>query len=146
MIFQSKSYNEFGYNRRGSSTKYKRNDNRVAGKHFQGSFQGPTSKSYPKTNQKYNNLSGNSYDATPIKDNGGKSHQQRDQSNDVDITGGNCRFGSNVPPFPYRNDPNEPAHYGPPGNAYVRTTPPVGRPASVPIVPVQYHHQMHSVS
>lgn len=90
--------------------KYKRNDNRQNnGKHFQGTFQGPMSKTYTKNNPKYMNNQGNQgnngYDSTPMKDNNGKPHQH-----------GHGGFGSNVPPFPYNSDPNE-QHYEHPGNS-----------------------------
>lgn len=75
-----------------------------------------------KNSQKYNQSGNNSYDSTPMKDNGTKPHQhghglsKREQSNaDVDNQNGNNGFGSNVPPFPYF-EPGEQQHYGPPGN------------------------------
>lgn len=90
-------------------------------KHFQGTYPGPT-KTFMKTNPKYNQSGNNSYDSTPMKENGVKSHQQgfskRDQSNiDADNANGNIHFGSNVPAFgvfPPGYELNE--HYGPPGN------------------------------
>lgn len=116
-----RSYND-GY-RRNPNMKYKRNDRPPPNKHFQGTYLGPT-KTFVKSNQKYNNSGNNSYDSTPMKDNGPKSHQhghiipKRDQSNaDVDNPNGNNGFGSNVPPFPYF-DPNE-QHYAPPGNGEI---------------------------
>lgn len=70
-----------------------------------------------KNNTKYNQSGNNSYDSTPMKENGPKSHQQgyskRDQPNiDAENANDNIHFGSNVPPFPWYEQ-NE--HYGPPG-------------------------------
>lgn len=117
---QPRNY-ESGY-RRNPTIKYKRNNDRPpAAKHFQGTYPGPT-KTFMKNSQKYIQSGNNSYDSTPMKDNGTKPHQhghglsKREQSNtDVDNQNGNNGFGSNVPPFPYF-EPGEQQHYGPPGN------------------------------
>lgn len=111
-----RNYIESGYRRNMNVNKYKRNDRPMSTKHFQNTYNGP-SKQFMKNNQKYNQNGNNSYDSTPMKDNGIKPYQhghgsiKRDQSNnDPDGVNG---FGFNVPPFPYVSDPNE--HYGPPG-------------------------------
>lgn len=98
------------------------NDNRSnGGKHFQGSFVGPTSKPpFSKNNQKYTNNQGG-YDSTPVKDTSGKSYQQglsikREPSN-PDNENSNANLGFNVPPFPFFNETSDlNQHYGPPGN------------------------------
>lgn len=77
------------------------------------------------TNQNLNT----NYDATPVKDTGGKIYQQaqymppkRELSNpDCENSNGNNVFGSHVPPFPnvppFNNDGNElNQHYVPTGN------------------------------
>ncbi|XP_031628547.1 protein ovarian tumor locus-like [Contarinia nasturtii] len=151
-------YNEYSYGRRGANPKYKRNDNRPnAGKHFQGSFQGtfagPTSKSYSKNGQKYMNnqqSASSSYDGTPVKELSGKSHHQghnmqpkRDQMKpDNEMAMGNNGFGSNVPPYPF-HDPND-QHLGPPGNVFPRMTPPFdSRRAPPAIQTIPGYPQVH---